>query len=79
MQTRPAAIVVGSGGGVSSRATTRKLAEVLTQATERWNNRLIQGQDEDDEDFEERMLAFSQMHPNHKDEDEARRNRLTWD
>ena len=70
MQTRPAAIVVGSGGGVSSRATARKLGEVLTQATERWNNRLIQGQDEDDEDFEERMLAFSQMHPNHKDEDE---------
>jgi transcription elongation factor SPT6 len=70
MQTRPAAIVVGSGGGVSSRATARKLGEVLTQATERWNNRLIQGQDEDDEDFEERMQNFRNMHPNLSEEDD---------
>lgn len=70
MQTRPAAIVVGSGGGVSIRATARKLGELLTQATERWNNRFIQGQDEDDDDFEERCEAFKKMHPNLDEDDD---------
>ncbi|KAL7489403.1 hypothetical protein ACHAW6_014983 [Cyclotella cf. meneghiniana] len=70
MQTRPAAVVVGSGGGVGTRLTVRRLNEVIVQATERWNNRFIQGQDEDDEDFEARMQTFRMMHPNFDDEDD---------
>ena len=70
MQTRPSAVVVGSGGGVGTRLTVRRLNEVIIQATERWNNRFIQGQDEDDEDFEARMQSFRMMHPNMDDDDE---------
>jgi len=58
MQTRPAAVVVGSSGGVGSRLTARRLNEVVTEATEQWNNRLIQRQDEDDDDFQMRMEAI---------------------
>ena len=71
MQIRPAAVVVGSGGGVSSRLTARRLGEVVSQATERWNNRLIQGQDEDDEDFEARMDSFRMTYPNIDDDDDV--------
>ncbi|KAL7554309.1 hypothetical protein ACHAWF_017747, partial [Thalassiosira exigua] len=70
IQSRPAAVVVGSSGGVNCRSTARSLGELVGQATERWNNRLIQGQDEDDEDFEARMEAFRQMHPNLDDDDD---------
>ncbi|KAL7543962.1 hypothetical protein ACHAXR_013374 [Thalassiosira sp. AJA248-18] len=70
VQTRPAAIVVGSSGGVGSRATSRRLGELVTQATERWNNRLIQGQDEDDEDFEKRMDEFRVKYPNVDEDDD---------
>jgi len=70
MQTRPAAVVVGSGAGVGCKLTARRLGEVITQATERWNNRLIQGQDEDDEDFEARMQTFRLMHSNIDDDDD---------
>lgn len=71
MQTRPSLVVVGSGGGVGTRLTVRRLGEVITLATERWNNRLIQGQDEDDEDFEARMDSFRMMHPNVDDDDDV--------
>ncbi len=71
MQMRPAAVVVGSGGGVGSRATARRLGEIIAEATERWNNRLIQGQDEDDEDFEARMEAFRMIHPHSNNDDEV--------
>jgi len=71
MQTRPAAVIVGSSGGVGSRLTSRRLGEVITEATERWNNRLIQGQDEDDEDFEARMDNFRMMHPHIDDDDDV--------
>ena len=70
MQTRPSAVVVGSSAGVGSRAMARRLGEVIAEATERWNNRLIQGQDEDDEAFEARIDAFRMMHPNTDDDDE---------
>jgi transcription elongation factor SPT6 len=70
LQTRPSAVVVGSSGGVGSRAMARRLGEVIAEATERWNNRLIQGQDEDDEDFEARINTFRMMHPNTDDDDE---------
>ena len=62
MTARPEAVVVGSSGGVGSRATARRLAEIVQGATERWNNRFVQGADEDDEDFEARMQQFRRMH-----------------
>jgi len=70
MQTRPAAIAIGSGGGVSTRVTQRKLAELVNVAIDRWNNRLIQGQDEDDDDYEARVHNFQMMHPNHDEDDD---------
>jgi transcription elongation factor SPT6 len=70
MQTRPSALVVGSSGGVGTRLTVRRLNEVVIQATERWNNRFIQGQDEDDDDFEARMQTFRMMNPTMDDEDD---------
>lgn len=70
MQTRPAAILVGSSGGTGSRLTQRRLNELITEAMERWNNRHVQGQDEDDEDFEARMDSFRMMHPNIDDDEE---------
>jgi len=69
MQTRPAAVVVGSGGGVGSRATARRIGEFIATATERWNNRFIQGEDEDDEDFDARVATYRMMNPEN-DEDE---------
>lgn len=62
MQTRPSAIVVGSLAGISCRLVARKLGALATQATEKWNNRGIQGQDEDDEEFEARMEEFRRMY-----------------
>lgn len=62
MTSRPEAVVVGSSGGVGSRATARRLAEIVQVATEKWNNRFVQAADEDDEDFEARMESFRRMH-----------------
>uniref|UniRef100_A0A7S4IZN9 S1 motif domain-containing protein n=1 Tax=Odontella aurita TaxID=265563 RepID=A0A7S4IZN9_9STRA len=70
MQNRPAAVVVGTGGGLESRTVARKLGDLLTQATERWNNRYIQGQDEDDDDFESRLAEFRRMYPDDGDNDD---------
>mmetsp|Transcript_14099 Transcript_14099/g.20794 ORF Transcript_14099/g.20794 Transcript_14099/m.20794 type:complete len:1665 (+) Transcript_14099:977-5971(+) len=74
MQSRPAAVVVGTGGGVQSRLMARKLGDIVTQAMERWNNCHIQGEEEDDEDFDARINAFRRMYPtadinNEDDED----------
>lgn len=69
MQSRPAAIVVGSLAGLSCRLVARKLGALATQATEKWNNRGIQGQDEDDEEFEARMEEFRHMYPENDEDD----------
>jgi Transcriptional accessory protein len=69
MQSRPAAIVVGSLAGLSCRLVARKLGALATQATEKWNNRGIQGQDEDDEEFEARMEEFRRMYPDNDEDD----------
>ncbi len=69
MQSRPSAIVVGSHTGLSSRLVARKLGALATKATERWNNRLIQKQDEDDDEYEARQQDFNRLFPN-QDEDE---------
>jgi len=71
MTTRPSAVVVGISGGFTSRMLTRKLGEIVAEAVERWNNRLIQGQDEDEEEFETRAAQFRRIHPNYDlDDDE---------
>lgn len=63
MQCRPAAIVVGTSGGFESRLLTRKMGDLLKEAEQRWTNRYIQGEDEDDEAFEIRQAAFRQLQP----------------
>ncbi len=71
MQSRPSAIVVGSHAGLSSHLVARKLGALLTEATERWNNRLIQGQDEDDDEYQARQDEFRRMyHSDYDDDDE---------
>lgn len=70
MQTRPAAIVVGCLAGLSCRLVARKLGALVTEATEKWNNRHIQGYDEDDDDYDARQEEFMRLYPNHDDEDE---------
>jgi len=72
MQTRPSAIVVGTGSGLRSRQIMRRLGDIVTQALERWNNRKMQGQDEDDDEFNEREREFKRMYPlhGHDDDDE---------
>ena len=67
MAKRPALIAVGTSIGMFSRLARRKLSEMVTTATERWNNRGIQGQDEDDDDFQERMRLFRQTFPDSDD------------
>ncbi|KAI2503011.1 Death-like domain of SPT6 [Fragilaria crotonensis] len=72
MNSRPAAVLVGTGGGFASRMLARKLGELVAQATEKWNNRFIQGIDEDDDEFEARQQSFRRKHPNGDfDEDEG--------
>jgi len=70
MQARPSAIVVGSHAGLSSRLVARKLGALATEATERWNNRFIQGQEEDDEEYQARQDDFRRLYPDHDDEDD---------
>ena len=70
MQSRPSAIVVGSHAGLSSRLVARKLGALATKATERWNNRFIQNQDEDDDEYQARLDDFNKLFPNQDDEDD---------
>jgi transcription elongation factor SPT6 len=71
LQSRPAAVLVGTSGGLQSRLFARKMGDVVTEATQRWNNRDIQGEDEDDETFEARSAAFQQLQPpSHYDDEE---------
>ena len=70
MVNRPAAIVVGTGGGVESRAVARKIGEVIAEAIERWGKRFEQREDEDDDDYSERQAAERQMYDAGRDEDD---------
>ena len=75
LQARPAAVVVGTSGGFESRLIQRKLTDLIAEAVRRWNNRDIQGDDEDDDAFHERQLQFRQFQPqgyyDQDDEDES--------
>jgi len=70
MHSRPSAIVVGTSGGLESRNIARKLADLAAEAADRWNKRFIQGEDEDDEEFEARRAMFLEMNPLDIDDDE---------
>jgi transcription elongation factor SPT6 len=70
MQSRPSAIAVGTGGGLKSRALSRKLGDLVAEATDRWSKRFIQRDDEDDEEFEARRAMFLDMDPDMDDDDE---------
>jgi len=58
IKARPAAVLIGTSGGFSSRFLSRRLGELIVKATEKWNNREIQGVDEDDEEFESRRMEY---------------------
>jgi transcription elongation factor SPT6 len=70
IHSRPAAVVVGTGGGLGSRSLARKLGDLVAEAMLRWNTRFIQGEEEDDEEFESRKSLFLQMSPHDMDDDE---------
>ena len=75
LQSRPAAVVVGTSGGYESRLVQRKMTDLIAEAVKQWNSRDIQGDDEDDEAFEARQAQFRQFQPQgyyeDDDEDEA--------
>lgn len=68
--TRPSAIVVGSLAGLPCRLVARKLGALATQATEKWNNRYIQGQEEEDDEYESRKDNFRQQYGHDDDNDD---------
>lgn len=71
IKERPAAVVVGTSGGFASRMLQRKLSDIVAEAVLRWNNRDIQGEDEDDEAFETRQRSFKQFQtPGYYDDDD---------
>jgi transcription elongation factor SPT6 len=71
LQTRPAAVLVGTSGGFESRMLTRKMSEIVIEAVQRWGNRGIQGEDEEEEDYIARQEGFRQMLPRgHYDDDD---------
>lgn len=70
MQSRPAAIVVGCLAGLPCRLVARKLGALVTEATEKWNNRHIQGHDEDDDEYYARQEEFNQMYPEDDENDQ---------
>lgn len=69
MQARPSAIIVGTSAGLSCRFVARKLGELAAQATERWNNKDIQREDEDDDEYQVRKDEFDRLFPKHYEED----------
>jgi transcription elongation factor SPT6 len=64
LTSRPAAVLIGTSGGFQSRHLCRKMNDLITEAVNRWNSRDIQGEDEDDEDFEVRRNALNKYRPN---------------
>jgi len=61
LQHRPSAVILGTGGGFDSRMASRKLSDLTFEAVNRWKNRDIQADDEDDEAFEARRKQFDDM------------------
>lgn len=61
IMSRPAAVVVGTSGHKFSSMMAQKLGECITEATEKWNNRLIQHDNEDDDEYHARRQEFLEM------------------
>ena len=55
IKARPAVVAVGTSGGFESRMIYRRLTDLINEAKQRWSNRFIQGDDEDDEAFRTRQ------------------------
>jgi transcription elongation factor SPT6 len=75
--SRPAAVLVGTSGGMQSRSVQRKMKDIVNTAVNHWGNRDIQGDDEDDEEFEARLSKFDKYLPSrtaYDDEEES----LDW-
>ena len=70
LQTRPAAVVVGTSGGLASRGMQQKLNEIVAEALRRWEVRDIQGEEEDDEAFLERKRKMQSFLSNDYDDDD---------
>ncbi|GAX13330.1 transcription elongation factor SPT6 [Fistulifera solaris] len=70
IQTRPAAVMVGTSGGFESRLFQRKMVDLVNEAVQRWNKRDIQGEDEDDDAFLSRQDQFRQFQTNIHDDDQ---------
>jgi transcription elongation factor SPT6 len=71
LQSRPAAVIVGTSGGFESRMVHRKMSDLVNEAVQRWMHRDVQGDEEDDDAFESRRAIFRQMQPSgHYDDDE---------
>lgn len=70
IQTRPAAVMVGTSGGFESRLFQRKMVELINEAVQRWNKRDIQGEDEDDDAFMARQDQFRQFQSSIHDDDD---------
>jgi transcription elongation factor SPT6 len=70
LQSRPAAVLVGTSGGFESRVLHRKMNEIISEALQRWKDKDIQGDDEDDEDFEARRASFDKLIPSGYDDDD---------
>ena len=71
LQFRPAAVVIGTSGGYDSRMYSRRLTDIVNDAMQRWINRDVQGDDEDDDAFEARRAALRKFTPgaNYEDDD----------
>lgn len=75
MQNRPAAVLIGTSGGFESSLLSRKMNDLVNEAVQRWENRGIQGEDEDDEEHEARLKEIAKMIPRSlQDDDES----LNW-
>jgi transcription elongation factor SPT6 len=77
MQARPAAVLIGTSGGFDSRLLSRKMNDLINEAVQRWESRGIQGEDEEDDEFESRQDAIRKMLPRshlHDDDEEG----LEW-
>ena len=78
--SRPAAILVGTSGGFQARHLCRKMNDIVAEATDRWSKRDIQGEDEDDEDFNSRLNSFEKYTPSRRYDiyDEDDEDDLEW-
>lgn len=77
IQARPAAVLIGTSGGFDSRLLCRKVNDLINEAVKRWENRGIQGEDEEDDEFEARQEEFRQMMPRAQFNDDEY-DRLEW-